>query len=563
MARLVVDPVTRIEGHLRIEAELSDGAIADAWSSGTMWRGIETILTGRDPRAAWYFAQRICGVCTAVHALGSVRAVEDALGIEPPPAAKLLRDLIAVSQLVHDHVIHFYHLHLLDWVDVTMALKADPQRTARLAASLTDAGSSDADRLRSVRDRLRHFVEGGQLGPFASGYWGHPGYTASPELDLLALSHYLDALEFQRSYVRLHALIGGKNPHPQTYLVGGIAKPIDPSSTYALNGDEISQIRGLLAEGLAFVEQVYLPDALAIAASYKEWFSIGSSGASFLSFGDLDDGSRDLTFPAGIVRSDRLGTLTGFSPDKIAEYVSHSWFAQSDDERALAPSVGETDPSFTGPEPPFDQLDVEGKYSWIKSPRYDDEPMEVGPAARLLVGWAAGSDTIRTSIESALATLGVGLEALSSTMGRTIARAVETGVVVRHAQTIVDRLEDLMAAGDWRIHAGSWNPDGWPHHARGLGLVEAPRGSLSHWIEIADGKISRYQVVAPTTWNAGPRDANGKRGPYESALVGTPIAEPTRPLEILRTLHSFDPCVACAAHLVDTESHDLPEVKVQ
>lgn len=394
---------------------------------------------------------------------------------------------------------------------------------------------------------------------------GAPRLCGVAGLDLLALSHYLDALEFQRSYVRLHALIGGKNPHPQTYLVGGIAKPIDPSSTFALNGDEIKQIRDLLAEGLAFVEHVYLPDALAIAATYKEWFSIGSSGASFLSFGDLDDGSSGrLTFPAGIVRRDRLGTLTGFNSDRIAEYVSRSWFTQSGgDQRPLEPSVGETDPYFTGPEPPFDHLNVDGKYSWIKSPRYDDEAMEVGPAARLLVGCAAGSDAIRNPAEAALSTLGVGLEALSSTMGRTIARAVETGVVVRHAQTIVDRLEELIGSGDWRIHAGSWDPGGWPGRARGLGLVEAPRGSLSHWIEIADSKISRYQVVAPTTWNAGPRDANGTRGPYESALVGTPIADPERPLEILRTLHSFDPCVACAAHLVDTRGHNLVEVSVQ
>jgi Ni,Fe-hydrogenase I large subunit len=561
VSRLVVDPVTRIEGHLRIEAQLDGDTIADAWSSGTAWRGLEKILQGRDPRTAWYFAQRICGVCTTVHALASVRAVEDAVGIEPPPAALAMRDLLATSQLVQDHVVHFYHLHALDWVDVVSALDASPEKTARLAGSLSDYERSSAAHFGDVRERMRTFVAGGSLGPFANGYWGHPAYLLPPELNLLALSHYLDALSFQRDYIRIHALLGGKNPHPQTYLVGGMAKPLDLTSPHALNREELRELGTLLEQGLRFAEQVYLPDALAIASHYPDWFEQGAGPGNFLSFGDLVRPGGGSLFPAGIVRAG--GTrVEKVDPGRLAESVAHSWYSYAaGDSAALHPFEGETSADYTGPEPPFEQLDVDGKYSWVKAPRYAGEPMEVGPAARLAVGLAAGDAAIRELAGPALARLKAGPAALSSTMGRTAARALETVLVARHSLTVLRRLEDLAASGDWRIHTGPWDPAHWPEHARGVGFVEAPRGALSHWIEITDGKIANYQAVVPSTWNASPRDQKGLRGPYETALIGTRLADPERPLEILRTLHSFDPCMACAAHVVDADGRALVEVR--
>jgi Ni,Fe-hydrogenase I large subunit len=578
MSRIVVDPITRIEGHLRIEAQVDGGRVTDAWSSTTMWRGIETILTGRDPRDAWLFAQRICGVCTTVHALASVRAVEDALDIEPPPNARTLRDLIAASQFVHDHVIHFYHLHALDWVDVTAALTADPKRTASIASSVSDYARSTEPVFRAVRERMSAFVERGRLGPFTNGYWGHPAYRLSPEVNLLALSHYLDALDFQREYAKVHALLGGKNPHPQTYLVGGMAVPIDPDSQYAINAGVLSELRRLLVLGRDFVRQVYLPDLLAIGAAYPEWTEIGRGLGSFLSFGDFSSAGADSAaaartgrppraglFPGGLVRDGDLGHVEPFDPTGIAEYITHSWYSyERGDGVALAPWDGETTPNYTGPQPPFEHLRVEDKYSWLKAPRYADQPVEVGPLARMLVGYAAGDPAITAAVDATLKQLGLPASALLSTLGRTVARGLETVLMADHTIALLDTLETSIASGDRRIHDGTkWDPADWPRTARGVGFHEAPRGSLSHWVVISDGRIANYQAVVPTTWNASPRDAAGRRGAYEAALVGTPVADPTRPLEILRTIHSFDPCMACAAHVLDADGTPVVEVRVQ
>lgn len=571
MARLVVDPITRIEGHLRIEAQVDGGQISDAWSSCTMWRGIERILVGRDPRDAWVFAQRSCGVCTTVHALASVRAVENALDIQPPLNAQLIRNLIALSQFVQDHVVHFYHLHALDWVDVVSALSADPAKTASLASSISDYAASSAPHFKAVQDRLKAFVEGGRLGPFANGYWGHPAYKLPAEANLMAVSHYLDALEFQREFIRIHALLGGKNPHLQTYLVGGMAIPIDLNSQAAINAGTLAALRDILTSGLTFVQQAYIPDLLAIASFYGDWAAIGGGLGNYLSFGDFPTGAANpenaagsLFQPRGIVLNKDLSTVHPVDPNKIAEYITHSYYKyEKGDGVALHPFDGETEPNYTGPKPPFDQLDVDHKYSWLKAPRYDDTPMEVGPLARMLVAYASGHKQVKDTVDGVLGKLKVPATALFSTLGRTAARGVETLVYAQQALKVLDALEANIKGGDTRVHEGSkWEPASWPHQARGFGMHEAPRGALSHWVRISGKEIANYQQVVPSTWNGSPRDAQGRRGAYEAALVGTPVADPKRPLEILRTIHSFDPCMACAAHVIDADGNPVVEVTV-
>jgi Ni,Fe-hydrogenase I large subunit len=571
MAKIAVDPVTRIEGHLRIEAQVDGGSITEAWSSCTMWRGIETILEGRDPRDAWYFTQRICGVCTTVHALASVRAVENALDITPPLNAQLIRNLITLSQFVQDHVVHFYHLHALDWVDIVSALDADPAATAALASSISSYPKSSPSHFAAVRSRLQGFVEAGQLGPFSNGYWGHEAYKLPPEANLMAVSHYLDALEFQRDYIRIHALLGGKNPHLQTYLVGGMAIPIDLNSQDAINADMLAQIRVLLKRGLEFVQQAYIPDVLAVAPFYLEWASIGGGVGNFMAFGDFPLGGAnpsiapdDLYLPRGVIYDKDLSTVHQLDPLKISEYVTHSWYEYgAGDDTPLAPFDGETTPNFTGPQPPYEFLDTEGKYSWLKSPRYDGRAVEVGPLARMLVAYASGHERVVEVVNSVLGTLGVGPEVLFSTLGRTAARAIETLVLAERSLVVLDQLTANIASGDWEVHNGAkWEPSSWPSTAQGFGMHEAPRGGLSHWITIKDQKIDHYQIVVPSTWNGGPRDASGTGGAYEAALVGTPIADESRPLEILRTIHSFDPCMACAAHVIDKDGNPVVEVTV-
>jgi Ni,Fe-hydrogenase I large subunit len=571
VSRIVVDPITRIEGHLRIEAQVDGGKVTSAYSSATMWRGLEQILLHRDPREAWYFAQRICGVCTTVHALASVRAVEDALGITPPPNALLIRDLIAATQAVHDHVVHFYHLHALDWVDVTSALKADPKKASAIAQSISDYPRSSIKQFTAVKERLASFVEGGRLGPFANGYWGHPAYRLSPEVNLIAVSHYLDALDFQRDYVKIHALLGGKNPHLQSYLVGGMSTAIDPASQSALNDSAMSQIRALLQQGLDFVNQAYIPDLVAVASAYPEWTQIGGGLGNFLSFGDFNAGPQpqhgvitDGVLASGVIRAKNLASVDSIDPMKIAEFATHSWFSYPDKSKALGPWDGETQAKYTGPKPPYDHLDVEAEYSWLKSPRYDGLPVEVGPLSRVLIAYARKDKRFTALVNDSLAQLKVGPEALFSTLGRTLARGLESVVLAEHSMTLLDRLQGNIAGGDLRIHDDRlWDPSSWPKKAQGVGFHEAPRGGLSHWVVIEDGRIANYQAVVPTTWNAGPRDASGHPGAYEAALVGTPLADPKQPLEILRTVHSFDPCMACAAHVLDADGNPVTEVRVQ
>lgn len=564
MARIVVDPITRIEGHLRIEAEIEGGFIKDAWSSATMFRGIEKILRGRDPRDAWYMTQRFCGVCTTVHSIASIRAVEDALKIKIPPNAQLIRNIIMGIQNVQDHVIHFYHLHALDWVDITSGLKADPVKTAALAASLSDWPNNSATYFKGVQDKVTAFVASGRLGPFANAYWGHPAYKLPPEANLMATAHYLEALEWQKDVIKIHAILGSKNPHPQTFLVGGMAIPIDPDSQNALNADKLIEIKRLLKKAQDFVEKVYIPDLLAIASFYKEWAGIGGGVGSYLCYGEFPDANGNLWFPAGAILDRDLTKVLPVDQGKIAEYVDHSWFENSAGAgKGLHPFEGETEARYTGPKPPYKNLDTDAKYSFVKSPRYEEKAMEVGPLARILVAYASGHKETRAAVDMVLGKLDVGAPALFSTLGRTAARGIDCLLIAQQTPKWLDELIGNISKGDYRIHNNeSWDPDTWPAEAKGYGFHEAPRGALGHWIRIKDKKILNYQAVVPSTWNASPRDAKGQRGPYEAALVGTPVADQNKPLEILRTIHSFDPCLACAVHVMDVNGNEVIKVKV-
>ena len=567
--RLAIDPITRIEGHLRIEVQIEDGHVVDAWSAGMMFRGIELILPGRDPREAWIYTQRICGVCTDVHAISSIRAVEHALGIEIPDNARLVRNLIHAAQFVQDHVIHFYHLHALDWVDIVSALSADPAATSALAQSISPWPNNSAAYFQTVRDRLTAFVNSGQLGLFANGYWGHPEYKLPPEGNLLAVAHYLEALEWQREFIKLHALLGGKNPHPQSYLVGGVSLPVDAGHTHAINPQRIAHLRALVDGALAFVEQVYLPDLLLVASFYPEWAALGTGVGDYLAYGDFPEdnsGASSFLLPRGVVLDRNLaGPPQPLDQDQIREYVTHSWYTYPEgDATARHPSNGATNWQYTGPQPPFDLLDTDAKYSWLKSPRYDNRSMEVGPLARLAVAYAAGHPRVRQLTDQVLAHLGLGAPALFSTLGRIAARGIETLVIAERLDPWIDALEANMNAGVLDVHNGTlWDPVTWPAQAAGWGLCEAPRGALGHWVSIENRAIANYQCVVPSTWNGSPRDALGQRGAWEEALIGTPVADPVRPVEVLRTIHSFDPCMACAVHVLDAARREVMSVRVK
>ncbi len=566
--KIVVDPITRIEGHLRVEAQIEGGRIVDAWSSSTAFRGIESILKGRDPRDAHHFTQRFCGVCTTVHSMASIRCVEDALGIQVPDNARLIRNIIMGIQNVHDHVIHFYHLHALDWVDIVSALEADPAQTAKLAQSISDWPNSSPTHFRQVQERVKAFAGTGRLGPFQNAYWGHSAYRLPPEANLMALAHYLEALEWQKDIIKVHAILGSKNPHPQTFLVGGMSIPVDPDSQNAINADKIAHMKKLLRRARTFVEQVYIPDLLAVASFYKDWAGIGGGVGNFLTFGDfpMDNvgGTESYYFPRGVIMGKDLSQVLPMDQEKITEYVTRSWYTYSGgDNQGLHPYEGETTHRYTGPRPPYDFLDTDGKYSWVKAPRYDGEPMEVGPLARMVIGYASGHQEIQQTVNFVLEKLGVGPEALFSTLGRTAARGIETLLLARKNELWLDQLADNMGRGILEVHNNyRWDPSTWPREARGFGYHEAPRGALGHWIRIERGAIANFQAVVPSTWNAGPRDAAGKMGPYEAALVGTPVADEQQPLEILRTIHSFDPCLACAVHVLDGKGSEIVKVKV-
>ena len=570
--RVVVDPITRIEGHLRIEAQMDGNRIAQAYSAGTMVRGIEIILRGRDPRDAWAFAQRICGVCTLVHGIASVRCVENALNYPIPPNAQLIRNLMIAAQFVHDHVMHFYHLHALDWVDVVSALNADPKATSELAQSLSNYPKSSPGYFADMKKKLQKFVEAGQLGIFAKAYWGHPAYKLPPEANLMAVSHYLEALSWQRDVARLHTIFGGKNPHPN-FVVGGAPSPIDLNSDSAINSKRLSQVQDIITKMRNFVDQVYVPDTLAIAGFYKDWGMRGEGVGNFMTYGDfpekgMDDPSSYL-IPPGVILDRDLTTVHDVDmndADQINEYVAHSWYDYSGGKNeGLHPYKGETSLNYTGPTPPYQHLDVEQSYSWLKSPRWRGKPMEVGPLARVLTLYAKGHEQTRELVDMTLKQLDVPVRALFSTLGRTAARTLETKVIADTMKTWYDNVVANIQSGDTTtFNEAYWDPSTWPAEARGVGYMEAPRGALAHWIVIKNGKIDNYQAVVPSTWNAGPRDPEGQPGPYEAALQDNhELHDPEQPVEILRTIHSFDPCIACAVHVTDPDGEELVKVKVR
>jgi len=561
--RIVIDPVTRIEGHLRIDVEVDDGVVRDAWSSGQMWRGIELILQGRDPREAWLFTQRICGVCTTVHAIASVRAVENALGLEIPLNAQYIRNLLVIAHALHDHIVHFYQLSALDWVDVVSALKADPAKASNLAESLSPWPGNGRLDLQGVKDRLSGFVAGGQLGIFTNGYWGHPAMKLPPEVNLLAVAHYLQALEYQRKANQAVAILGGKTPNIQNLAVGGVANVINLDSQDALNMTKLFTIKDLLDEMTAFVQQVYLPDVCAIGALYAEWLPYGAGVKNYLAVPDLPLDTRGTQFdlPGGAIFDGNLSDIKPIASfqdpyfkENVAECVAHSWY---EGDATRHPWDGETVPR-------HGDFDPSGKYSWVKSPRFQGRPMQVGPLAQVLVGYATGHEPTRRWADYALTTAGsiakakLGPEVLHSTLGRHLARAVRTAVICELAQKHWQLLVNNIAKGDTAIFNEPIFPKG---EQKGFGFHEAPRGALSHWIVIRDGRIANYQAVVPSTWNAGPRDDRQQRGPYEASLVGTPVADPERPLEVLRTIHSFDPCLACAIHTLDVDGKEIGRVR--
>jgi len=567
--RIVIDPITRIEGHLRIEAELdANQNVAQAYSSGTMVRGIEVILNGRDPREAWAFAQRACGVCTTVHSFASIRSVEDALGIQIPKAANLIRNLMIAQQYVHDHVMHFYHLHALDWVDVVNALQADPAETAAIQQSISPWANSSPGYFADVQQKVQAIVDSGQLSLFANAYWGHPAYKLPPAVNLLATAHYLEALDWQSHVTKIHTIFGGKNPHPN-FVVGGVPMPIDLNSDTALNASRLSIISDSIDRIIQFVDQVYIPDVLAIAPYYLEYAGFGEGLGNFLTWGEFPDVDHKDTskflVPRTVIMNRDLGNIIEPDPndlDLMKEFVAHSWYDYSNgDGVGLHPWQGQTKFNYTGPKPPYDFLEVEQKYSWLKAPRWNEKPMEVGPLARVLAMYAKGHEGAVQLTNTVLDSLGAPVEALFSTLGRTAARAIETKIFADELRNIYNNLIAEISAGNTATFNGDlWEPTSWPRQAQGFGFMEAPRGALGHWIVINGRKIENYQMVVPTTWNASPRDHLGQPGAYEASLVGTPLANPEWPLEILRTIHSFDPCMACAIHMVDATGQDLGEV---
>ncbi|MBK6621162.1 MAG: nickel-dependent hydrogenase large subunit [Saprospirales bacterium] len=568
--RIVIDPITRIEGHLRIEADIANGKVTDAFSSGTMVRLIEEILKGRDPRDAWAFVGRVCGVCTTVHSLASVRSVEDALDIVIPPNAELVRNIMFCTQYMHDHVVHFYHLHALDWVDIVSALKADPKATSELAQSISNYPKSSPGYFSDLQKRLTKFVESGQLGIFANGYWGHPAYKLPPEVNLIGVAHYLEALEWQKEIVKVHTIFGGKNPHPN-YLVGGMACAIGLDDVSGINAERLAYVEQLLKDGKEFIEQVYIPDLLAIAPFYLDWGAIGGGLGNYMSYGDLPtNGYNDpmsFKFPSGVILNKDVANVLDVDlrdDVQVQEFIGHSWYEyEGGDEVGLHPWKGETKINYTGPKPPYQNLDMDAKYSFLKTPRWKGSAMEVGPLARMLVGYGRGREDFKEVVDSALSKLGVPITALFSTLGRTAARGLETVLVTQWALEFYDQLITNLRNGDTRMaNMEKFNPERWPAKAMGVGHSEAPRGALAHWCVIEDKKLANYQLVVPSTWNASPRDLQGQRSAYEAALLDTPIADPDQPVEILRTIHSFDPCLACAVHLYDEDGKHVSQVKV-
>lgn len=602
--RIVVDPVTRIEGHMRCEVNVdANNVIRNAVSTGTMWRGLEVILKGRDPRDAWAFVERICGVCTGCHALASVRAVEDALGITIPKNAYLIREIMAKTLQVHDHAVHFYHLHALDWVDVVAALKADPKKTSALQQLISPSHPlSSPGYFRDIQNRLKKFVESGQLGPFMNGYWGSKAYVLPPEADLMVVTHYLEALDLQKEWVKVHTIFGGKNPHPN-YLVGGVPCAINIDGNGAsgapINMERLNFVEARIREMIEFNNNVYIPDVLAIGTLYKQagWlYGGGLASSNVMDYGTYEKvmGRQETQqLPGGaIIGGDwsKIHEVDVRDPEQVQEFVAHSWYRYADETKGLHPWDGVTEPDYKlgnktkGTRTHIEEIDESAKYSWIKSPRWRGHAMEVGPLPRYILGYAHAlqgntySQRVKEQVDVSIAAINsaipkaLGLpetqftpqKMLPSTIGRTLARALESQYC---SELMLEDYKELIAnikSGDTSTaNIEKWDPSSWPKEAKGVGVVAAPRGALGHWIRIKDGRIENYQCVVPTTWNGSPRDAKNQIGAFEASLLNTPMVNPEQPVEILRTLHSFDPCLACSTHVMSPSGQELVEITVR
>jgi hydrogenase large subunit len=549
--RVVVDPICRIEGHLRIEVNLdANNVIRNAVSTGNMWRGLEIILKGRDPRDAWAFTERMCGVCTGVRGLH--RGAGSAPGCTPWTG--------------------------WTWSAHSRPIPRPPPSSCRASPPWP---KSSPGYFRDVQARLKRFVESGQLGPFSNAYWGNPAYKLPAEANLMAVTHYLEALDFQKEIVKIHTIFGGRNPHPN-WLVGGMPCSINVNETGAVgavNMAWLNQVSDIIDRSIAFVDQVYIPDLKAIAAVYKDWnYGGGLSSQNLLAYGEFPDRANDysiesLMLPGGAIVGGDLATIHEVDPrdpEQIQEFVAHSWYRYPHETQGLHPWDGVTEPhfelgpNFKGKKTHIEELDENGKYSWIKAPRWRGHAMEVGPLARFVVAYARGDAEVKEQVDGLLHDLDLPLTALFSTLGRTAARALECSWAAHKMRYFQDKLMANIKAGDTATaNMDKWEPQTWPSPAKGVGHVEAPRGALGHWIHIADGKLENYQAVVPTTWNASPRDPKGNVGAYEAALLGTPLAKADEPLEILRTIHSFDPCLACATHVIAPDGQELAKVKVR
>lgn len=563
--RITIDPVTRIEGHLRIDCEIENGVVSRAWASGTMWRGMEEIVKGRDPRDAWMIVQRICGVCTTTHAIASVRAAESALNMKVPLNAQYIRNIILAAHTTHDHIVHFYQLSALDWVDITAALQADPEKASALLKGISTWSLNSAEELSKVQQKIKALVASGQLGIFANGYWGHPAMKLPPEINLIAVAHYLQALECQRDANRVVALLGGKTPHIQNLAVGGVANPINLDGLGVLNLERLMYIKTFIDRLADFVEQVYKVDTAVIAAFYPEWLSQGKGAVNYLSAPEFptDTQNGSFLFPGGYIADGDLSTwreITSHHDEYlikgIQESAKHAWYK---DEAPQAPWEGTTIPDYTG-------WQDEGKYSWVKSPTFYGKTVEVGPLANLLNKLAAKREPTWAKLNEIIAIYKkltgntISVAQLHSTLGRIIGRTVHACELQHILQHQYSALIANIGKGDHETYVKPDIPA--TGTFKGVGFLEAPRGMLSHWMVIKDGNIGNYQAVVPSTWNAGPRNAHDEMGPYEQSLVGTPVADPQKPLEVVRTIHSFDPCMSCAVHVVDVDGNDVVSVKV-
>ena len=493
-----------------------------------------------------------------------MRSVENALGLEVPLNAQYIRNMIMGAQLTQDHIVHFYHLSALDWVDLVSALKADPKAASDLAQKLSPWGRNSLTEFKTAQARLQTLVNSGQLGIYGSGYWGHPAMKLTPEVNLLAAVHYLQALEYQREINKVVAILGSKTPHIQNLAVGGVSNPINPDSQSTLSIEKLLYVKKLIDDVGDFVENVYLVDVAAVGAFYADWTKVGAGVMNYLSVPDMPLDSKGEVFelPGGYIPG---GDISKFVPIKsfrdeafktsVKESIKHSWY---DGDWDRHPWEEETVPKYT-------DFQDDGKYSWVKAPTYNGEPAQVGPLANVLCMYAAGHEpTIKYTTKvldlvSTLAGSTVGVEALHSTIGRHAARAVRCAALHDSLKHQWQLLMENIGKGDYTTFNEPTFPKG---IQQGFGFTEAPRGTLSHWVVIENGKIKNYQAVVPSTWNAAPRNSKDAMGPYEAALIGTPVADPEKPLEVLRTVHSFDPCLACAIHLIDKEKNEIKKIKV-